>query len=69
MKKCHVESNDNVLDDDLGFTSVGENQAVSTSLSMDYHLLVGKWYEEGRNYRADTNSCMDEEDCYRYLQV
>lgn len=69
MKKCHVVHNEDAHSSGLGFSTVGENQAVSTSLTLDYHLLVGKWYEEGKHYDIDTNMCAVEEDCNRYLQV
>lgn len=49
--------------------AVGENQAISTNLTINYHLLVGKWYEEGKHYDIDTNSCVNEESCDRHAQA
>lgn len=53
----------------LVFESVGENQAISSSPTIDYNLLVGKWYEEGQHYDHETKSCAAGESCHRYLQV
>lgn len=61
--------NDNVNSSGLVFESVGENQAISSSPTNNYNLLVGKWYDEGKHYELETRSCAAEESCHRYLQV
>ena len=66
--ECRV-SNDDENMGGLSYHLVGENQAISSSLEIDYHSLVGKWYEEGEHYMYETNACATEENCRRYLQV
>ena len=61
--------NDDVNSNELVFESVGENQAISSSPTINYNLLVGKWYEEGKHFDHDTKSCAAEETCHHYLQV
>lgn len=69
--KCRVVNNEdmNIGGLAIGFHLVGENQAISSSLAIDYHSLVGKWYEERKHYLYESKACATEQNCHRYLQV
>ena len=74
---CQYEYNDDRHDQSTEYDYVGQNILATDEESVNYTLLMGKWFQQRSNYNFYTGGCRDEdgeeqedlEGCEGYSQV
>lgn len=64
---CTFEHNDDRVNQQGSFSSVGENLAITTDSGDDYKTLFSTWENETDSYNFTTNTCSAV--CGHYTQV
>ena len=75
--ECQYEYNEDRHDQSTEYDYVGQNILATDEESVNYTLLMGKWFQQRSNYNFYTGGCRDEdgeeqedlEGCEGYSQV